>query len=129
MQISILCESVPFAKMSLSKKALCGSLSKKTLTLAEKIKLLDYKKGNPKASCREIAEIFNVGKTSVSTIIKKEESIRKNFASFKGNAKRARHGKYHLLNEAMFNWYKKCCDGNLYPTGELYFRFNIKMNR
>ena len=106
--------------MSLSKKALCGKLEKKTLSLHDKIKVLDFKKGNPKKSCRDIAEIFKIGKTSAATILKNEDILRKDYETFQGNQKRKRKGKYHKLNEAMYKWYTKCCAANLYPTGNFY---------
>ena len=78
--------------------------------------MLNYKKSNPKIGCRDIAEIVNIGKTSVATIIKNEEKLRKDYASFEGNRKRIRQGKFYKLNEAMYLWYTKCCAANLYPT-------------
>ena len=73
--------------MSTSKKTLSARLQRKTLSLSKKIKLLDYKKSNPTIGCRDIAEIFNIGKTSAATIIKNEEKLRKDYASFEGNRK------------------------------------------
>ena len=63
--------------MSTSKKTLSAQLQRKTLSLSEKIKLLNYKKRNHTISCRDIAEIFNIGKTSATTIIKNEEKLAK----------------------------------------------------
>ena len=73
---------------------------------------------NPTISCRDIAEIFNIGKTSAETIIKNEE-IWKDYATFEGNRKWIRLGKFNKLNEAMYLWYIKCCAANMYPTGAL----------
>ena len=56
--------------MSTSKKTLSAQLQRKTSSLSEKIKLIDYKKSNPTIGCRDIAEIFNIGKTSAATIKK-----------------------------------------------------------
>ena len=50
--------------MSLSKHHLAGKLSKKTLSLGEKVNFLDYAKGNPNSACRKLAEIFKIGKTA-----------------------------------------------------------------
>ena len=104
-------------KISTSKKTLSALLQRKTLSLSEKIKLLDYKKSNPRIGCRDIAEMFNIGKTSAATIIKNEARLRKDCASFEDNRKRIRQGKF--LNEAMYLWYTKYCAANLYPTGAL----------
>ena len=103
--------------MSTSKKTLSARLQRKTLSLSEKIKLLDYKKSNPTIGCRDIVEIFNIEKTSAASIIKNEEKLRKDYASFEGNRKRIRQGKFYKLNEAVYLWYTKCY--NLYPTGAL----------
>ena len=63
--------------MSTSKKALSARLQGKTLSLGKKVKLLDYKKSNSTIGCRNIAEIFNIGKESAATTIKNEEKLRK----------------------------------------------------
>ena len=105
--------------MSTYKKTLSARLKRKTLSLNEKINLLDHKKSNPTIGCRDVAEIFNIGKTSAATRIKNEEKLRKDYASFAGNRKRIRQGKFHKLNETMYFWYTKCCAANLYPTGAL----------
>ena len=73
--------------MSTSKKRLSARLQRKTLSLSEEIKLLDYKKNNPTIGCRDIAEIFDIGKTSAATIIKNQEKLRKDYASFEANTK------------------------------------------
>ena len=73
--------------MAMSKHQLAGSLTKKTLTLEGKIKLLDANKER-KQSCRQLAEMFNIGKTAAANIIKNEASIRKEYEKFKDNFKR-----------------------------------------
>ena len=50
-------------------------LVQKTLTLEGKIKRLDANKER-KQSCRQLAEMFNIGKTTAANIIKNEASIR-----------------------------------------------------
>ena len=72
--------------MSTSKKTLSAQFQGKTLSLSEKIKLLDYKKSNPTIGYpRDIAKIFKIGKTSAATI--NDEKLRKDYASFEGNRK------------------------------------------
>ena len=105
--------------MSTSKMTLSARLQRKTLSLSEKIKLLDYKKSNPMIGCRDIAEIFNIGKISAATIMKNEEKFRKYYANFEGNRKKIRQRKFHKLNKAMYLRYAKCCAANLCPTGAL----------
>ena len=106
-------------KKSTSKRTLSIRLQRKTLSLSEKVTLFDYKKTNPKIGFRDIAEIFNIGKTFAVTIIRNEEKLRKGYASFEGNRKQIRQGKFHKLNEAMYLWCTKSCAANLYPTGAL----------
>ena len=48
----------------LSKHQLAGKLAKKTLTLDEKIKILDFAKKNQKLGYRKIADIYKIGKTA-----------------------------------------------------------------
>ena len=69
--------------MSTNKKTLSAQLQRKTLSLSEKIKLLSYKKRNHTISCRDIAEIFNIGKTSAAKIIKNEEKLAKTMSVLK----------------------------------------------
>lgn len=101
----------------MSKEKLAGSLEKKTLTLKEKVSLLDYRKGN-KIGCRKLAEIFKIGKTAAANIVKHEVEIRKQYDEFcEKDKKRIRFGKYKQINDILFNWYQKCCASNFYPSG------------
>ena len=52
------------------KYQLAGSLEKKTLTLQEKIKFLDYAEANEKLGCRKLADVFEIGKTVANNILK-----------------------------------------------------------
>ena len=104
--------------MSMSKHKLAGSLSKKTLTIEEKIKLLDdYNK--KRQSCRQLADQFSIGKTAAAKIVKNETSIRQEYERFKGNLKRNRKGQFHKINEILYEWFKKCCEANIYPDGQM----------
>ena len=62
--------------MSLSKHQLAGKLSKKTLSLDEKVTFLDFAEGNQNFGCRNLEEIFKIGKTAAANILKEEKSIR-----------------------------------------------------
>ena len=70
----------------MSKQQLAGSLSKKTLTIEEKVKLLDTNK-KARQSCRQIADQFSIGKTAAAKIIKNEASIRQEYERFKEKQK------------------------------------------
>ena len=82
--------------MAMSKHQLASSLTKKSLKLEGKIKLLDANKER-KQSCRQLAEIFNIGKTAAANIIKNEASIRKEYEGFKGDLKRKRKDQFISL--------------------------------
>ena len=53
-------------------------MKRKTLSLSEKIKLIDFAKTNPTFGCRKIGEIHRIGKTSVTCILKDEVISEKN---------------------------------------------------
>ena len=106
--------------MSLSKHQLSAALKRKCLSLDEKIVILDYANEHPKMGCWKIAEHFSVGKTAVLNILKDGKNLRKDFEFFKGNYKKCRHGKYHVINKILYNnWYGKCTSANVYPDGHL----------
>jgi len=108
------------AMSRLSKQQLAGKLAKKTLTLDDKIKFLDFAKKNPKFGCRKLADIYKIGKTAAANILKDEKKLREQHEMFREKAKkRNRHGKYHKLNEILFEWYKRCCASNIYPNGAM----------
>ena len=100
------------------KQQLAGKLAKKTLTLDEKIKFLDFAKKNPKLGCRKLADIYKIGKTPKTNTLNDEKKIRGQHEIFREKPKkRNRHGKYHTINEILFEWYKRCCASNIYPNG------------
>ena len=35
---------------------------------------------------------------------------------YEKSKKRNRHGKYHKINEILFEWYKRCCVCNIYSN-------------
>ena len=104
--------------MVMSKHQLARFLSKKTLTLEGKIKLLDSNKKR-KQSCRQLAEQFNIKKTAAAKIIKNEASIRKEYKLFKGNLQRKRKEQFHDINEILHTWFVNCCTANVYPDGPM----------
>ena len=87
--------------MVMLKLQLAGSLSKKTLTIKEKIKLLDASK-KTRQSCRLPADQFCIGKTAAAKIIKNEASIRQEYERFNGNLKTNRKGQFHKINEILY---------------------------
>ena len=105
--------------MSFSKYQSSAALKRKCLSLDEKIVILDYVNEHPKMGCPKIAENFSVGKTTVSNILKDGKNLRDDFEFFKGNYKKRRRGKCHVINETLYNWYRKCTSANVYPDWPL----------
>ena len=95
----------------MSKQQRSGSAkhTKTTLSIEQKLKLLDYAKENPKESCRTLSTKFSVGKTQIAAILKNETELRAAYATYRGNNpgndKRARQGRYQEINEALYKWY------------------------
>ena len=91
----------------MSKQQRSGSAKhiKTTLSIEQKLKVLDYAKDNPKESCRTLSTKFSVGKTQIAAILKNETELRAAYATYRGNNKRARQGRYQEINEALYKWY------------------------
>ena len=95
----------------MSKQQRSGSAkhTKTTLSIEQKLKVLDYAKENPKESCRTLSTKFSVGKTQIAAILKNETELRAAYATYRGNNpgnnKRARQGRYQEINEALYKWY------------------------
>ena len=82
--------------MATNKYQLAGKLSKRTLTLDEKIKLLDFEKKKPSLGCRAF------GETAAASILSKEDKIRKQHELFhEKSKKRIRHGKYQEISDIL----------------------------
>ena len=77
-----------------------------TLSLGDRVKLIDYAKKNPGVGTRRIAEIFKCGRTQVQAILKVKESI---IADFETNApalrKRSCGTRYQYFDDAVHEWY------------------------
>ena len=87
-------------------------------TIEEKVKLLDANK-RTRQSCRQLADHFCIGKTGAAKINKNDVSIHQEYECFKGNLRRNRNGQFHKINEILYEWFKKCCKGNIYPGGQI----------
>ena len=79
---------------------------------------MDFAKKNTKLGCRKLADIYKIGKTATANILKNEKKNREQHEMFcEKSKKRNRHGKYHKINEILFEWYKRCCASSIYPNG------------
>ena len=106
--------------MAMSKYQPAGSLEKKTLTLQEKIKFLDYAEANEKLGCRKLADVFKTATTAANNILKNKQMLKEQYEHFHDKTKkRSRPGKYKVINDILYEWYQKCCSSNFYPNGPL----------
>ena len=82
-------------------------MQKNTLSLGDRVKLIDYVKKNPSVGSRKIDKIFKCGRTQVQAILKAKESI---IANFETNApasrKRSRGTRYQDIDNAVYKWYR-----------------------
>ena len=79
---------------------------------------MDFARKNLKLGCRNLAHIYRIGKTTAANIFKNEKKIREQHEMFREKPeKHNHHGKYHKLNEILFEWYKRYCASNIYPNG------------
>ena len=89
--------------MATLKYQLAGSLEKKTLTLQEKIKFLDYAEANEKLGCRNIADVFKIGKTAANNILKNKQMLRELYKHFHDKTKKRSHpGKCKVINDILY---------------------------
>ena len=106
---------------------------KMTLSLNEKVKLLDLHKQKPKLGCRPLAELFKetynikIGKLQIAEIIKNEGNIRRKYEHFEGDMKRKKTAKYGIINDVLYEWYIKCCQVGIYPDGAMLQQEALKI--
>ena len=93
---------------------------RKELTLREKIEVIEFKKKDPKAAIRAIAEHFKCGRTQVNTVLTNQEKLLEQFAG-NGNAdsKRAREVRFPDIDSAVVEWYRKARRKNIPVTGPM----------
>ena len=72
---------------------------------------------NPWVGVRTIAEIYGIGKTQVSDILRNKVSIKAAYESNSSTRKKCCVSKYSDVNVALYSWYSMACSKNIYPTG------------
>ena len=75
-------------------------------------------------SVRKLAEIFQCGKTQISTLLKNKKAVKDLYESNASSdvcqaRKRNRVSEYADINDALFQWYQMCVKRNIYPDGSL----------
>ena len=68
---------------------------------------------------KEIPQSLLCWKDSYCQHFKQGKTLIKNFEFFKGTYEKRTHGKYHILNEILYNRYGKCLSSNTHPDWAL----------
>ncbi|XP_068756262.1 major centromere autoantigen B-like [Montipora capricornis] len=90
--------------------------NRKDFTVSEKVQVIEYKKENPNASVRAIAEKFNCGKSQIQSILAKRTEVLDEYSANKNAlSERARA----RTDEATYEWYQKARLKNIPVTGPL----------
>ena len=94
------------------------------LTLKQKVKVIKYAEKNPSVKLRSLAQMFDCGRTQVSTILKDKDSL---IEIYESNApgsrvhmcKNFRVSEYDDINKALYEWFRVMVSKNVYATGPL----------
>ena len=93
---------------------------RKDFTASEKVQIIEYKKENPNASVRTIAEKFVCGKSQIQSILAKGNEILEDYSANKNaHSKRARVSPMKNVDEATYEWYQKARTKNIPVTGPM----------
>ena len=78
-----------------------------TLTLAQKVKLIDEVEQNPHLKKKDIASKYGIPPNTLSTILKDKETIlRRNASSIDPSSKRLKPCSYPDVESALFKWFE-----------------------
>ena len=82
------------------------SVAKLTLTLEEKICVLDHAEKIPKVGCRKLAELFGIEKLQIAALIKDKRNKTAQYETFRqANNKGSQDGQHQEIKEAVYQWY------------------------
>ena len=92
------------------------------LTLQKKVEVLKTVERNPGINTRTLGELFSCGKTQITQILKKKDSILSLHESNRQGtrvhtSKGPRVSEYSEINEALYNWYLLATSKNIFPMG------------
>jgi hypothetical protein len=102
----------------------------KTLTAIKKKELCEYKLVNPYKSHEEIAELFEISKSTVGDILKNRDkwlAVTEN--STDANKKRDRGGEWPQLEEALLIWVNLANEANHTVTGAILSQKAVQFAR
>ena len=93
---------------------------RKDLSASEKVQVIEYKKENPSAGVRSIAEKFGCSKSQIQSILAKKDEILEHYGANKNaHCKRARLSQLKNVDEATYEWYQKARSKNIPVTGPM----------
>ncbi|KAM7436131.1 hypothetical protein ABFA07_014040 [Porites harrisoni] len=93
---------------------------RKDLSASEKVQVIEYKKENPSAGVRSIAEKFDFSKSQIQSILAKKDEILEHYGANKNaHCKRARLSQLKNVDEATYKWYQKARSKNIPVTGPM----------
>ena len=93
---------------------------RKDLSASEKVQVIEYKKENPSAGVRSIAEKFDCSKSQIQSILAKKDEILEHYGANKNaHCKRARLSQLKNVDKATYEWYQKARSKNIPVTGPM----------
>ena len=93
---------------------------RKDLSASEKVQVIKYKKENPSAGVRSIAEKFGCSKSQIQSILAKKDEIFEHYGANKNaHCKGARLSQLKNVDEATYKWYRKARSKNIPVTGPM----------
>lgn len=92
------------------------------LNLKRKVEVIKAARNNPQFGVRKLAELFDCGRTQISTILKEKDAILELYEANQASEsvclrKRCRPCEFSDVNEALYKWYVIACSKNVYPVG------------
>lgn len=92
------------------------------LTLKKKVDVIKAARNNPNYGVRKLADLFECGRTQISTILKEKDAILELYEANQASEsfssrKRRRPCEFSGINEALHEWYLMACSKNVYPVG------------
>ena len=85
---------------------MAASGKRNALSLADRMKVIEYADKNPGTGTRKIADIFKCGRTQIQTILRDKESITLDFqTNAPTSRKRNRGAHYQDVDDAVYEWY------------------------
>lgn len=102
-------------------------ISRKALSLTEKLSILHKYDSNPSLEKTKIAESLNISESTLRTIIVKRKEIQKRAIEGSNKRKKIKHGKYYNLEQILIQWINKRHDSSAPVNGPIIQRKALKI--